>query len=105
MAAASAPRRALGVIRPRTPAYAAEMSASRPVLAKVLIDSGLVDASTLDELEGARRQGRRLGSLMIERRLITAARLLEVVSRQLGMPWIKLEGVDLDAELAKLVPA
>src|SRR5262245_15962119 len=81
------------------------MAATRPVLPRLLIQTWLVASSTLDELELARQQGRRLGSLMIERRLITAARLLEVVSRQLGMPWISLEGVEIDEDLIKLVPA
>jgi hypothetical protein len=77
----------------------------RPALAKLLLEAGLVTRDVLESVNQTLvRDDRRLGSLLIERRLITAARLAQVISHQLSLPWVSLEKVEFSIKLLALVP-
>jgi type IV pilus assembly protein PilB len=74
-------------------------------LAQLLLQARLVTQETLDALEASQRSDdRRLGSLLIEKRMISAARLAQVLSHQLSLPWVSLEKVDFQRDLLQLIP-
>ena len=74
-------------------------------LAQILVEAKVLSRIELDALDDAQRKDdRRLGSLLLERKMISAARLTQLVSQQLSLPWISLDKVELAPELLALVP-
>lgn len=81
------------------------MSSRRQPLAELLLEAKLVSQETLDGLEPEQREDeRRLGAILVERKLVSPARLAQVVSHQMSLPWISLEKVEFKKALLKLIP-
>lgn len=81
------------------------MSTSRLRLGQLLIDAKLISASALDDvLVVQRRDGRRLGTLLVERGLINETQLTQILSHQLSVPWVSLLHVEFSRQLLNLVP-
>ena len=48
--------------------------------------------------------GRRLGTLLVERGLVTETQLTQILSQQLSVPWVSLYHIDFSRQLLNLVP-
>ena len=62
------------------------------------------EAALLDVLELQRRDGRRLGTLLVERGLINETQLTQILSHQLAVPWVSLLHIEFSRQLLNLVP-
>ncbi len=81
------------------------MQVHRPPLAELLLEARLINQETLDALDASQRDDeRRLRALLVERKLVSPARLAQVVSHQLSLPWVSLEKVEFKRDLLKLLP-
>lgn len=75
-------------------------------LGQLLIDADLLSKSQLDAaLETQRETGERLGAVLVNKGFIDEPALLSVLESQYGVPAATLEDVELDANLARLIPA
>jgi type IV pilus assembly protein PilB len=69
------------------------------------VETGLVDAATLEEVLLAQRTDRRrLGEILVERGIVHAHQLAQVLSHQLACPWVSLTNLVLAPSLLALVP-
>ena len=65
----------------------------------------LISAAALDEVLAAQRpDGRRLGTLLVERGLINETQLTQILSHQLSVPWVSLLHIEFSRQLLNLVP-
>lgn len=55
-------------------------------------------------LAAPRPEGKRLGEVLVERGHVSEAQLIQVLSRQLSVPWVSLQHVDFSRQLLNLVP-
>lgn len=76
-----------------------------PRLGQLLLQAGLIDAATLqDVLLVQRADGRRLGELLVERGVVHPHQLAQVLSHQLACPWVSLTNLLLTPSLLELLP-
>ena len=81
------------------------MSTPRLRLGQLLVDAKLITAAALEEALSAQRQdGRRLGTLLVERGLINETQLTQILSHQLSVPWVSLLHIEFSRQLLNLVP-
>lgn len=81
------------------------MSTPRLRLGQLLVDAKLITAAALEEALAAQRQdGRRLGTLLVERGLINETQLTQILSHQLSVPWVSLLHIEFSRQLLNLVP-
>ena len=81
------------------------MSTPRLRLGQLLVDAKLISAAALDEVLAAQRtDGRRLGTLLVERGLINETQLTQILSHQLSVPWVSLLHIEFSRQLLNLVP-
>jgi hypothetical protein len=81
------------------------MTTPRLRLGQLLVDARLITAAALDEVLVAQRtDGRRLGALLIERGLINETQLTQILSHQLSVPWVSLLHIEFSRQLLNLVP-
>jgi type IV pilus assembly protein PilB len=81
------------------------MSTPRLRLGQLLVDARLISAAALDEVLAAQRlDGRRLGTLLVERGLINETQLTQILSHQLSVPWVSLLHIEFSRQLLNLVP-
>jgi len=80
------------------------ISARLPI-GELLVAAGLI---TQDVLEAALRDqaadGRRLGEILVARKLVTDKQVTQILSHQLALPWVSLAKITPDAALLALVP-
>jgi hypothetical protein len=57
-----------------------------------------------DVLELQKTDGRRLGSLLVERGLVNETQLTQILSHQLSVPWVALLHIEFSRQLLNLVP-
>jgi type IV pilus assembly protein PilB len=78
----------------------------RKRLGHMLVEAGLL---TEEQAEAAAREaassGRRLGDYVVEQGIITPDALAMMLSQQLGIPFLDLMRVDIQAEALRLIPA
>ncbi|MDB4995748.1 MAG: uncharacterized protein JWM74_3180 [Myxococcaceae bacterium] len=76
-----------------------------PRLGQLLVETGLLDAATLEEVLVAQRTDRRrLGELLVERGILHSHQLAQMLSHQLACPWVSLTNLVLTPALLALVP-
>jgi type IV pilus assembly protein PilB len=81
------------------------MSTPRLRLGQLLVDAKLITADALAEALAAQRSdGRRLGTLLVERGLINETQLTQILSHQLSVPWVSLLHIEFSRQLLNLVP-
>jgi len=81
------------------------MSTPRLRLGQLLVDAKLISAAALDEVLALQRvDGRRLGTLLVERGLINETQLTQILSHQLSVPWVSLLHIEFSRQLLNLVP-
>src|SRR5271168_239575 len=81
------------------------MSSPRLRIGQLLVDARLISAAALDEVLAAQRaDGRRLGTLLVERGLINETQLTQILSHQLSVPWVSLLHIEFSRQLLNLVP-
>ncbi len=77
----------------------------RSPLGQLLVDAGLLSPDALAAvLQDQRRDGRRLGEILVARGLVSNAQLTQILSHQLALPWVSLAKVSVDPELLAHVP-
>lgn len=81
------------------------MAQARIRLGQLLVDAKLLSQSDLDDMLAVQRtDGRRLGTLLLERGLINETQLTQVLSHQLTVPWVSLVHIEFSRKLLNLVP-
>src|SRR5882672_3237914 len=81
------------------------MASLRPRLDQLLVDAKLRAPADLDDiLSFQKTDGRRLGTLLIERGLINETQLTQILSHQLAVPWVSLLHIEFSRQLLNLVP-
>jgi len=77
-----------------------------PPLGKLLLDKGLISQEALDKaLAEQEKSGRLLGRILVREGVISEDALLPVLSVQMGIPWVRIEGKKVDPQLIDRVPA
>jgi DNA-binding response OmpR family regulator len=80
-------------------------SVAQQRLGEWLVKLGSLRSSDVDRaLSGARRQGRRFGSHLVQEKLVSEAKVVEALSSQLGVPGIDLSSSVLACEQLGLIP-
>jgi len=81
------------------------MPHARIRLGQLLVDAKLLRQSDLDDMLTVQRtDGRRLGTLLLERGLVNETQLTQVLSHQLSIPWVSLVHIEFSRQLLNLVP-
>lgn len=81
------------------------MPHARIRLGQLLVDAKLLRQSDLDDMLAVQRtDGRRLGTLLLERGLVNETQLTQVLSHQLSVPWVSLVHIEFSRKLLNLVP-
>jgi type IV pilus assembly protein PilB len=79
---------------------------ARRKLGEMLIEAGvLTDAALRSALAEQRKWGGTLGKMVVEMKLCTEEQLVTVLSQQLVMDKIDLDGLDIPANVLELVPS
>jgi type IV pilus assembly protein PilB len=83
----------------------APMATPRLRIGQLLVDARLISAAALDDvLAEQRADGRRLGTLLVERGLVNETQLTQILSHQLSVPWVSLLHIEFSRQLLNLVP-
>src|SRR5215470_10426387 len=81
------------------------MATPRLRLGQLLVDARLITAAALDEVLVAQRtDGRRLGTLLVARGALNETQLTQILSHQLAVPWVSLLHIEFSRQLLNLVP-
>ncbi|MBI3009978.1 MAG: Flp pilus assembly complex ATPase component TadA [Candidatus Omnitrophica bacterium] len=81
------------------------MGSFRQRISELLIEQRLATAEQLASMVAeASQQGKSFAKLLIERNIVPEGRLIELLSKELGMPMISLTKYRLDPKVASLVP-
>ena len=71
----------------------------------MLVEAGLVSVEQMEAaLEASRKQRRKLGEILVEQKLLSPADLLTSLSRQIGLPVVDLQRVQVQPEALRLIP-
>ncbi len=90
-----------------TPKSAAATSilAKKMRLGDALISEGLINEEQLQQaLALQKKSGKRLGAVLVEMHLVTEQDIVQILSKQLRIPFIDLSNYLIDPVIAKLVP-
>ncbi len=81
------------------------VSSARLPLGELLVEAGLITQELLDAaLRDQAADGRRLGEILVARKLVTDTQLTQILSHQLALPWVSLAKITPDSALLALVP-
>ncbi len=82
------------------------MTRQRQRLGELLVEQGLLSFDQLQQaLEEQKRTGEFLGAILVRLGMLTNERLLPVLAEQMGMPYVRLAGMQVPPEaLAKVPP-
>lgn len=81
------------------------MTARRLRLGQLLVDAGMITQDALDEVLAVQQtDGRRLGAILVERKLVNETQLTQILSHQLSIPWVSLLHIEFSRQLLNLVP-
>ena len=92
---------------PPTPKSAAATSilSKKMRLGDALISEGLINEEQLQQaLALQKKSGKRLGAVLVEMHLVTEQDIVQILSKQLRIPFIDLSNYLIDPVIAKLVP-
>jgi len=96
---------------PGQPASAPKSAAASSILSKklrlgdALIQEGLINEEQLQQaLALQKKSGKRLGAVLVEMHLVTEQDIVQILSKQLRIPFIDLSNYLIDPVIAKLVP-
>ncbi len=96
------------VVRPATRSdivEAAQRAHGYQVVGDLLLESDRISRADLDRaLELSERAGVRLGEALLSLDIISEEQLGEALAAQQGMPFVAIRGLDLDPEIAELLP-
>ena len=74
-------------------------------LGQILLDEGLVNREALEKaIQMQQRSGGHLGRILVEQGAISERQLARALSIQWGLPFVDLEGLEIDPEVAKIIP-
>ncbi len=74
-------------------------------LGALLLNDGSITAEQLEQsLVEAERSGKRLGEILVARRLLTGGALAHALARQAGLPFVDLAETQIDPAAASLLP-
>ena len=92
--------------RPRTEATAQQASERTNVpLGTLIFRAGLLSEEQLEQaLSDAVARGKRLGQVLVERRLLKESDLARLLAEQKGLPYVTLAEHEIDATAAELLP-
>lgn len=80
--------------------------ARREPLGALLAEAGLLDETEIDfALDAARREGKRLGEVLIDYGLVTSVDVVRLVAQQRGLPFLDVASLAVDPAAARLLPA
>lgn len=80
------------------------MTAERVRLGELLVQAKLMTQEALDEMLALQKQdGRRLGTLLVERGIVSEANVTQILSQQLSIPWVALQHIDFSRQMLNLV--
>lgn len=78
---------------------------TRPLLGEILVATGVLTAEKLkDALVLQKTRGEKLGTILLEEGFVSETRLAQALGRQLAIPWVRLEHIDVSDDLLNLVP-
>ncbi|EYF05232.1 hypothetical protein [Chondromyces apiculatus] len=81
------------------------MSTPRIRLGQLLVDARMITQESLDAVLALQRtDGRRLGTLLVEKGYINEIQLTQILSHQLAVPWVSLLHIEFSRQLLDLVP-
>lgn len=81
------------------------MTAPRVRLGELLVEAQIITREQLEEtLELQKKDGRRLGTLLVATGLVTETQVTQILSQQLSVPWVSLYHIDFSRQLLNLVP-
>ena len=69
-----------------------------------MVDTGLVSEEQIREVLEARGDGKRLAPVLIQSGFVGAAKLAQMLSYQLCLPWVSLDHVRFSPKLLRLIP-
>ena len=74
-------------------------------LGDMLVENGVISAAQLDEaLNAQKSSGLKLGNILIEHGYVAEDALLELLSTQLGIPFVDLSHYQFEPETIKKIP-
>ncbi|MEO7112293.1 MAG: hypothetical protein ABI183_17740 [Polyangiaceae bacterium] len=80
------------------------MTSARLPLGELLVAAGLITQDVLDAaLRDQAADGRRLGEILVARKLVTDTQVTQILSHQLALPWVSLAKITPDPTLLALV--
>jgi hypothetical protein len=81
------------------------VTSARLPLGELLVAAGLITQDILDAaLRDQVADGRRLGEILVARKLVTDTQVTQILSHQLALPWVSLAKITPDPALLALVP-
>lgn len=80
------------------------MNLDRP-LAEILVEEGLITRDQLGDILGSRTDTTEsVGELLVRKNLITQKQMLKCVGLQMGVPFVDLAKMEIDANVAQISP-
>jgi Type II secretion system (T2SS), protein E, N-terminal domain len=81
------------------------VTSARLPLGELLVAAGLITQDVLDAaLRDQVADGRRLGEILVARKLVTDTQVTQILSHQLSLPWVSLAKITPEPALLALVP-
>ncbi|MCC6899042.1 MAG: hypothetical protein IT377_08710 [Polyangiaceae bacterium] len=81
------------------------MNAPRVRIGELLVEAQIITREQLDEaLALQKKDGRRLGTLLVATGMVTETQVTQILSQQLSVPWVSLYHIDFSRQLLNLVP-
>lgn len=81
------------------------MTAPRVRLGELLVEAQIITREQLEEtLALQKKDGRKLGTLLVATGLVTETQVTQILSQQLSVPWVSLYHIDFSRQLLNLVP-
>ena len=91
--------------KPAAPQPAKAAAPKKMRLGDALIHEGLINPEQLQQaLALQKKSGKRLGAVLVEMHLVTEQDIVQILSKQLRIPFIDLSNYLIDPVIAKLVP-
>ena len=74
-------------------------------LKSFILDSGLVQEDTINqEMEESQKTGKRLGDILVEKKILNSNQIRQLYSYILGIPFVNLEKELIPKEVLQVIP-
>jgi type IV pilus assembly protein PilB len=81
------------------------MTAPRVRLGDLLVEAQIITREQLEDTQALQKKdGRRLGTLLVATGMVTETQVTQILSQQLSVPWVSLYHIDFSRQLLNLVP-